>query len=406
MTTRNHRSTGIWIIGALGEVATTLMTGTLALRQGLASTAGLVTELPPFSRMSLAPLDTLVFGGADIRDRSLPETAREIGRRSRSFSEEILSGTAESLAAIDDDITIEPRLAWDPRRFAPELPSLGELVDMQRRMLREFTSRHRLDHLLVVDLSSAEPAVAEADGHRTMEGFAGLVENDRKDLVPPSMAWAYAAFLEGCSHVNFTPNAGAAVPALQGLALDKGLAYYGNDGKTGETLVKTALAPMFVHRNLRIMSWEGVNLLGNNDGRTLADSDHRRTKLAHKAGVLGRILPYPAHSQVTINYVPSLGDWKTAWDMIHFQGFLDVPMTMQFTWQGCDSLLAAPLLLDIVRFGEFAARHGEAGPMRHLASFFKHPIGVEEMAFFPQFEMLLDYARRHLAREDAGGADG
>jgi myo-inositol-1-phosphate synthase len=179
--------------------------------------------------------------------------------------------------------------------------------------------------------------------------------------------------------------------------------YYGDDGKTGETLVKTALAPMFACRNLRILSWEGVNMLGNSDGRTLDNPTNRAGKLENKGQVLERILDYTPHGDVTINYVPSLGDWKTAWDLIHFRGFLDVEMSMQFTWQGCDSILAAPLVLDMVRLSGFAAAQGEWGPMVHLAAFFKNPLDVDEMAFFPQFEMLLEYTRRHLSNQTTEG---
>ena len=165
--------------------------------------------------------------------------------------------------------------------------------------------------------------------------------------------------------------------------------------------MKTALAPMFAWRNLRVMSWEGVNMLGNNDGKALDQPDNRVAKLRNKGNVLQNILGYDPHAGVDINFVPSLGDWKTAWDLIHFQGFLDVKMSMQFTWQGCDSILAAPLVLDMVRLSEFAARNGESGLMRHLAAFFKNPIGVEEMALHSQFERLLRYTERHLAQQRA-----
>jgi myo-inositol-1-phosphate synthase len=212
------------------------------------------------------------------------------------------------------------------------------------------------------------------------------------------MAWVYAGFSEGCAYVNFTPNLGANVAALQQLAEAKGVSYCGNDGKTGETLVKTALAPMFACRNLRVMSWEGYNLLGNNDGRTLNDPDNSKAKIGNKEAVLERILGYPVQAGVSINFVPSLGDWKTAWDLIHFQGFMDVPMTMQFTWQGCDSILAAPLVLDLIRLIHFAGCQGESGPTPHLASFFKNPIGVAEQSLSAQFGLLLEYVERHRSK--------
>ena len=154
---------------------------------------------------------------------------------------------------------------------------------------------------------------------------------------------------------------------------------------------------MFLCRNLEVLSWEGVNLLGNKDGLTLSKEENRALKLQNKGNVLSSILGYTPHSGVSINYVPSLGDWKTAWDLIHFKGFLNVNMTMQFTWQGCDSILAAPLVLDMIRLVDFAWQNGEIGSMPHLASFFKNPIGVKEMEFTKQMDLLINYALQHLS---------
>jgi len=159
--------------------------------------------------------------------------------------------------------------------------------------------------------------------------------------------------------------------------------------------VKTVLAPMFRYRNLEVLSWEGFNILGGGDGRVLADPRHKRSKIRSKSGVLPSALGYTPHSGVGIEYVPSLGNWKTAWDFVHFRGFLGTKMSVQFIWQGCDSILAAPLVLDLVRLTEFALRQGEAGPMTHLACFFKEPLGVSVQSFTDQFRLLTDYVARH-----------
>ena len=171
--------------------------------------------------------------------------------------------------------------------------------------------------------------------------------------------------------------------------------FYGSDGKTGETLMKTVLAPLFRYRNLEVLSWEGFNILGGGDGRVLSDPRHKRSKVLSKGGVLASILGKAPHANVGIEYVPSLGNWKTAWDYIHFRGFLGTKMTTQFIWEGCDSILAAPLVLDLVRLTEFAHRKGEAGPMPHLACFFKDPLGVGVHSFTEQVKMLFDYVERH-----------
>jgi myo-inositol-1-phosphate synthase len=166
----------------------------------------------------------------------------------------------------------------------------------------------------------------------------------------------------------------------------------GNDGKTGETLVKSALAPMFSYRSLKVLSWEGFNILGNMDGRVLDNPLNKAAKIQTKDQVLSKILGYSPHSRVHIDYVPSLDDQKTAWDFIHFQGFLGARMSLQFTWQGYDSILAAPLVLDLARLAELAVRRGESGLMPHLASYFKAPLGVDAFGLHEQYGMLAEYA--------------
>ena len=149
---------------------------------------------------------------------------------------------------------------------------------------------------------------------------------------------------------------------------------------------------MFALRNWRILSWVGHNILGNRDGQVLDDPDNKASKVRAKDQVITSILGYKPQTLVTIENIESLDDWKTAWDHIHFRGFLGTKMMMQFTWQGCDSLLAGPLVLDLARLALLAQRRGEAGCLRHLACFFKSPMGVEEHDFFKQFAMLAEYA--------------
>ena len=168
----------------------------------------------------------------------------------------------------------------------------------------------------------------------------------------------------------------------------------GQDGKTGETLLKSVLAPMFAARNLEVLSWVGHNIFGNLDGLVLDDPANKAAKIKSKDQLVGNILGYDPQTLVSIEYIRSLGDWKTAWDHIHFRGFLGTPMTLQFTWQGCDSLLAAPLVLDLIRFVELSHRRGEVGVLSHLASFFKRPLGLEEHDFSRQFSLLLEWAER------------
>jgi len=394
----NHHRTGVWLVGAYGDIATTLIVGSCALQNNLISNNGLVTELSPMQQLDLIKLDELVIGGHDIADNTVANQAELICARSRTYSYKLLQQITAQLEKINEDIVVAPELSWNVLQPAKDLPALDELCNKIRALIQQFVAKHNLDHVVVVNIASAEEQNPLSEAHEDYAAFLNLLATDRKDLVPPSMLCAYAAFMEDCSYINFTPNIGASIGALRSLALEKKLPFYGNDGKTGETLVKTVLAPMFAARNLRVMSWEGTNLLGNGDGKTLNIPENCKNKIQNKAAVLPQILGYPVHSGIDINYVPSLGDWKTAWDLIHFQGFLDVPMTMQFIWQGCDSILAAPLIIDMIRLAEFAHRNGEKGAMRHLACFFKNPVEVNEHAFYKQFEMLLSYTYQHLEK--------
>jgi myo-inositol-1-phosphate synthase len=306
--------------------------------------------------------------------------------------------TLEALAGDLDDV--DPRVSSAGAPGGALITSdlsgepLAQAVGRVRRALGEFRARCGAERVVVVNLASTEPLLADHPAHHSLAAFEAALDADTLESVCPSVLYAYAALREGCAYVNFTPSRGARVAALDELAVSRGVPYCGNDGKTGETLVKTALAPMFRYRNLRVLSWFGLNLLGNNDGLVLSDPAAKETKVQSKGSALPAILGYTPYSKVGIEYVPSVNDWKVAWDFIHFEGFLGTRMSMQFTWQGCDSILAAPLVLDLVRLSDLALRRGERGFLTHTACFFKDPIGVAEQNLTRQFQLLVDYADR------------
>jgi myo-inositol-1-phosphate synthase len=227
--------------------------------------------------------------------------------------------------------------------------------------------------------------------------LSNAIEHAALSTLPASSLYAIAALDLGMAYVNFTPSLGSTPAAIQQLALERGTCHAGQDGKTGETLMKSVLAPMFAQRNLQVLSWVGHNIFGNLDGVVLEDPANKAAKIKGKDKLLGKILGYDPQSLVSIEYIRSMGDWKTAWDHIHFQGFLGTPMTLQFTWQGCDSLLAAPLVLDLVRFVELSHRRREVGVLHHLGSFFKQPLGLAEHDFSRQFSLLCEWAEKQPA---------
>ena len=404
---KNSRASGrlgIWLIGARGQVATCIIAGAAAIRRGLAGTSGLVTALPELAGLDLAPLSGLVFGGHEIRPGSLRDSAEMIRERAGSLSAELIRAVARDLDAADRNIALGTALGCGPvirrlagkRRLLEDGASLTGIVKRLQRDFAAFRRRERLAHLVVVNVSSTEP-VGEAP--RAMASLAALraalAANRREPNLAAAQLYAYAALDAGIPYVNFTPSLATELPALAELALERGLPHAGKDGKTGETLVKSVLAPLFVARNLRVLSWEGHNLLGNMDGLVLDDEKSKAVKAASKDTLLRRILVNSPdlHTRVRIDYCPSVDDWKIAWDFIHFQGFLGTKMSLQFIWQGCDSMLAAPLVLDLARLVDLAARRGERGLQTQLACFFKNPLGATKHGLGEQFADLLAYAR-------------
>ena len=194
--------------------------------------------------------------------------------------------------------------------------------------------------------------------------------------MPASSLYAIAALEAGYSYINFTPSLGSSPRGdRRAWPAARNTRHYGCDGKTGETLMKSVLAPMFARRNLQVLSWVGHNIFGNMDGQVLNDPANKQSQ-GGQQGPSGaaRSSATSRNTLVSIEYLPDLGDWKTAWDHIHFAGFLGVPMTLQFTWQGCDSVLAAPLVLDLVRFTELACRRGARRPDDLSGQFFQEPL--------------------------------
>jgi len=385
----------VWFVGARGSVATTAMLGAFALARDATNGWGLVTELPEFEALDFVEFDQMVFGGWDVSRVPILDRVRVLVEEDRAISAETVASVRERLLQVEANI--KPGYS-DPVTNPGDMPSSERLEGLFDRLcsdLDDFARQYRLKKLIVVNLSSTETSVPVVAEHRTARGLRQVIRDGKTSLVTPGVVYAMAALERGYPYVNFTPSMGVNLPGIQEVAADNQVPFYGSDGKSGESLLKTVLAPMFRMRNLEVLSWQGFNILGGGDGQSLNEPGQKRSKVRSKTGVLPGALGYSPDSGVFIEYVPSLGNWKTAWDFVHFRGFLGTKMSLQFTWQGCDSILAAPLVLDLARFTEFAARQGESGPMQHLACFFKDPLDCSVHAFAEQTQMLLDYARRH-----------
>lgn len=396
---------GVWLLGAYGGLATTLVAGARMIARGLSGTTGLLTATDALRTLDFPAVSDMVFGGHDIRRASYLESATEIYAQNRTLDLQKLEVIREDLAAIDADIRPGCSLNCGPavrglkakNGFRAASPAAA--IERIAADLKDFQARHRLETVVVVNVASTEPPSVEPKEASDSDAFRRYLKTAAAKRLRASTLYGVAAAECGFPFINFTPNASSLWPAVQAMAVEHGAPVAGNDGKTGETLVKSALAPMFKYRNLQVLTWQGYNILGDRDGLVLSNPKHKSAKVKSKDGVLSRILGYPLHTHVGIDYVPSLGDQKTAWDFIHFQGFLDYKMSLQFTWQGCDAILAAPVVLDLIRFAELARRRGESGLMTQVSCFFKSPVGVDEHDLHFQFHHLLDYARRVQAKK-------
>ncbi|MEU4480631.1 inositol-3-phosphate synthase [Micromonospora sp. NPDC023966] len=370
--------TGVWLVGARGSVATTSVVGALALRAGLTDPTGCVTELPELRGPALPSFADLVFGGHDVVATPLTKRAEALAAAG-VLPGRLVDALAGELAEVEAAL-----------RPAPTGGSPAERAAAVARDLAEFRRRHALDRVVVVNVSATEPAPEPHPAHHDLATLRAALAGPA-DVLPPSSHYAYAAFTAGCPYVDFTPSTGARLPALAALAEERGLPYAGHDGKTGETLVKSVLAPMFAMRHLAVRSWSGVNLLGGGDGATLAEPAANAAKVASKQRVLGETLGYVPQGDTRIDHVAELGDFKTAWDLVTFAGFLGTGMRMEFTWHGCDSALAAPLVLDLARLTAAAHAAGRTGPLTELAFFFKDGIDAPTHALAEQWTLLRDF---------------
>jgi len=389
---------GIDLIGARGGVAATAIVGLTVLQSGSMSRSGLVSELPVFRGIGLPDWSSFIVAGHEIRQAPLFEETVLMAANNHIIRRDLIEQCRVELDSIDRRIrpgtifNVGPTIASLADMDLPQDETPRQIVERLRADFDQFARVEQLENLIVVNVASTEPPVA--DSLPTAWADMNRLLDDPHCPLPASTPYAIAALGAGHSYLNFTPSLGSAPAALDELARLNNTRHYGCDGKTGETLMKSVLAPMFARRNLRVLSWVGHNIFGNLDGRVLDDPANKQAKVASKDHLIGDVLGYQPKTLVLIEYLPDLGDWKTAWDHIHFSGFLGVPMTLQFTWQGCDSILAAPLVLDMVRLTEVARRRGETGLMTFLAGFFKSPYGVSEHRFDQQFRMLEEWADR------------
>jgi myo-inositol-1-phosphate synthase len=412
---------GIMLVG-LGAVSTTTIAGVIAIRNGLAKPIGSLTQMGTIRLgkrteansprikdfVPLASLDDVVFGGWDLFDENCYEAAKTAGVLEKDLLEQIRPELEK----------IRPWPAVFDRRYVKRLdgPNVKkgrnkrDLADQVRADIQKFKTDNGLSRLVMVWCGSTEVYLTETPAHASIEAFEKALEAS-DDSIPSSMIYAYAAIKEGIPYANSAPNLSADIPALIQLAQQTGSPLAGKDLKTGQTLIKTIIAPGLKSRLIGVEGWYSTNILGNRDGEVLEDPESFKTKEESKKSVLDYILQpnlYPdlyanlCHL-VRINYYPPRGDNKEGWDNIDIFGWLGYKMQLKINFLCRDSILAAPIVLDSALFLDLAKRSGMSGIQEWLSFYYKSPMHAQGL--YPEHDLFIQLMKlkntlRYIQGED------
>ena len=398
---------GVLLVG-LGAVSTTFVAGVEAVRRGYKRPVGSLSQMntirlgkrtedrTPLIKdlVPLTGLDDLVFGAWD----PIPDDGLESARVAGVLTSDDLRELGEFLRGI------EPMPAVFDKRYVKKLDGDNvkrgsdkmELADRLREDIRRFKEENGCDRLVMIWCASTEIHMQPDQAHLSLEAFEDALRED-SDAISPSMIYAYAALKEGVPFANGAPNLTVDAPALTELADREDVAIAGKDFKTGQTLMKTILAPGLKARMLGVEGWFSTNILGNRDGLVLDDPESFKTKEESKLGVLDYILQpdvYPDlyedyYHKVRINYYPPRGDDKEGWDNVDIFGWMGYPMQIKIDFLCKDSILAAPIVLDLALFLDLAARAGMHGIQEWLSFYFKSPQVAEDL--YPEHDLFIQH---------------
>lgn len=406
----------------LGAVATTFIAGVELVRRGLGQPIGSLTQMghirlgkrtegrqPKIKDfVPLAALEDVVFGAWD----PIPDDAYESAVKAGVLEARHIEPIADFLRQI------KPMPAVFDKNYVRRLDGTNvkkgrsqmDLAEQLRDDIRRFRQEHGCDRLVMVWCGSTEVYMEPSEAHQTIEAFEKAMETN-DPAIAPSMVYAYAAIMEGVPYANGAPNLTVDIPALQQLARERGVPIAGKDFKTGQTLMKTIIAPGLKARMLGLHGWFSTNILGNRDGAVLDDPASFKTKEESKLGVLEYILQpslYPelygeVHHVVRINYYPPRGDNKEGWDNLDIFGWLGYPMQIKVDFLCRDSILAAPIVLDLALFLDLAQRAGMSGIQEWLSFYFKSPMVAPGL--YPEHDIFIQQMKlkntlRHLMGEE------
>ncbi|MCP4631144.1 MAG: inositol-3-phosphate synthase [bacterium] len=410
------------LLPGMGAVATTFIAGVHAVRNGYGKPIGSLTQMgtirlgkrtdnrvPMIKEfVPLSGLDDMVFGGWDIFDDDMYASAINAGVLEKNTLDMIRPELEDlkPLPAVFDQSYVKRLNGTHVKSGNTKM----DLADQLRQDIRNFRAEHEISRAVMVWCASTEIYIEPSPVHESLEAFEkGLETND--PAIAPSMIYAYAALSEKVPFANGAPNLTVDIPAMMELAQKNKVPLSGKDFKTGQTLMKTILAPAFKSRLLGVSGWFSTNILGNRDGEVLDDPQSFKSKEVSKLGALEYILQpelYPElykdlYHKVRINYYPPRGDNKEGWDNIDIFGWLGYPMQVKVDFLCRDSILAAPLVLDLALFMDLAARAGMNGIQEWLSFYFKSPMVAEGL--YPEHDLFIQLKKlkntlRHMMGED------
>ena len=397
---------GVLVVGLGGAVSSTFITGTLASRKGLTAPIGSTTQLATIrlkdgeKRMKdvipLTHLNDIVFGGWDIFSDDVYEAAKHaevLKEKDPDKVKEELQAIKPMPAAFDHE--------WVKRlngTHVKKATTRWELTEQIREDIRNFKKENNCERVVVAWSASTEIYIPVSEEHSSLAALEQAMKENKEDKISPSMCYAYAAIAEGAPFIMGAPNLCVDTPAMWEFANLKKVPIAGKDFKSGQTLLKTVLAPMIKARMLGLDGWFSTNILGNRDGEVLDDPDNFKTKEVSKLSVIDNILEpdkFPElygsiYHKVRINYYPPRKDNKEAWDNIDLVGWMGYPMELKVNFLCRDSILAAPLLLDLVLFSDLAARAGMYGIQTWLSFYCKSP--MHDLEHEPEHDLFIQYA--------------
>lgn len=417
---------GILIVGVGGAVSTTLISGVLSVRKGLSQPVGSITqmatikmqngkEMPIKDIVPIADLKDIVFGGWDI----FPENAYQAA----VYAEVLKAKDLEPIRTELESIT-PMKAAFDHNyakrlngTFIKDTQTRWDMVEQLRADIRNFKEQNQCDRIVVLWAASTEIFIAPSAEHQSLQALEKAMKENNTAVIPPSMCYAYAAIAEGCPFIMGAPNLCVDIPAIWEFSEKMNVPIAGKDFKSGQTLMKTVLAPMFKTRMLGVSGWFSTNILGNRDGEVLDQPENFKTKEVSKLSVIEQIFEpekYPQlygnlYHKVRINYYPPRRDNKEAWDNIDLFGWMGYPMEIKVNFLCRDSILAAPIALDLVLFSDLAARAGMKGIQTWLSFFCKSPMHDNEHQpvhdLFQQWRMLKQTIREMVGEKEPSYLD-